>query len=212
MVQAFVLFLQRLLGFQERGSIEDKSRRLNGIYRSLDKETAFFRTSTGLYCPDGCGHCCATAGVETTTLEMLPMALALERRGESETWYRKAETRDFAGQCIFYTPTDGIGSGCCAVYPHRPLICRLFGFSGNRDKYGKLRLVGCSVFKKTQPDEAEAAYEGVLNGTCRVPGMSEAVMQASCVDPGLSREHLPINTAFKRAVEIVWLNSKYRTG
>ncbi len=212
MYKCFLRVLQRFFGLPLPGSIEDKARRLRGVFSLLDKETALFRKKTGLQCPGGCGHCCATAGVETTELEMFPLALALEKAKKAEAFYRQAEEQGFEGRCVFYTPTEGHGSGCCAAYLQRPLICRLFGCAGNRDKHGKPRLVGCAVFKKTQPDEAEAAYEGVLSGKIRVPFMTEWVMRAAAVDPELSREHLPVNTAFKRALERVWLNNKYRSG
>ena len=209
MYKRFLRVFQRYFGILPSGSIRAKARRLRGVFGALDKEISLFRKKTSLKCPEGCGDCCATAGVETTELEMLPVALALAGRKKADDFYQRAGEQDFEGRCVFYTATEGCGGGCCAVYGQRPLICRLFGYAGNKDKHGRLRLVGCAVFKKTQPDLAEAAYEGVFSGKIRIPVMTEWVMRAAAVDPAMAREQMPINTAFKRALERVWLNNKY---
>ena len=203
--------MERLCGHLKPDGLEARARQLKGLYRTIDQETARLKAQTGLKCPDGCGQCCMTPGVETTELEMLPVALALDKLGQLEHWYRLAEEKEFKGPCVFYTQTNGYGGGCCSVYPHRPLICRLFGFAGNRDKRGQPRLVGCSVFKKTQPDQAEAAYEGVVSGKVKAPMMADHVMRAAAVDPSLSRDQWPINTAFRKAAERIWLNRKYHS-
>ena len=116
---------------------EAKAEALRHLFEELNGEIAWFRLEVGLKCPGACGYCCENSVVETTELEMLPMALELVRRGEAEKFYEAGEKMDFDGRCVLYEPDlDRPGNGRCGRYNLRPLICRLFGFSGNPDKNG----------------------------------------------------------------------------
>ena len=55
------------------------------LYTQIDKAVAEFQLKCGLRCPSGCGACCPTANVETTILEMMPLALEILRRGEADS-------------------------------------------------------------------------------------------------------------------------------
>ena len=176
------------------------------LFAEASRLTRAFQVKTRLTCPEGCGSCCASPFIETTELELLPLADELIRKGKAETCYDKAEAREFRGQCIFYNPA-GKG-GCCEAYHLRPLICRLFAYSGNRDKYGRIRLVTCKIIKEADPVLAEKALADVASGKIIPPVMSGYIMQASSLDPELSHESLPINTAFKKAVERLGLSKK----
>jgi Fe-S-cluster containining protein len=127
-------------------------------------------------------------------------------------WYVRAEAQDFLGQCIFYVPSPSDKMhGCCQAYKLRPLICRLFAFAGNRDKHGHVRLVTCKVIKKALPVQAEKALSDVVSGQVSPPIMADLIMRASTLDPEMSRESLPINTAFKKAVDRLWLYERLNT-
>lgn len=185
-------------------------RHVRRIYADVDREMRGFRKAAGLGCPGRCGHCCANSNVETTVLEMLPLAQELLRRGEAERWCQEADTKDFPGQCVFYAPDENSpDQGRCRVYAWRPLICRMFGFTGNRDKYGRLRLVACRVMKQLSPHLLEEALGSVDAGKSRPPVMADFVMRASMVDPELSKDSLGINEAFQKAVERLWLARKF---
>jgi Fe-S-cluster containining protein len=186
-----------------------KVRKLRALFREVDARIRTFQQKTGLLCSERCGSCCESPHIETTELEMLPLAEALIRNSQAEGWYAQAERQDFQGQCVFFTasPADKM-SGCCQVYALRPLICRLFAFGGNRDKNGRVRLVTCKVIKSARPAVAERALADVAEGKVVPPVMADLIMRASTLDPELSRESLPINTAFKNAVERLWLHER----
>ena len=113
------------------------------------------------------------------------------------------------GRCVFYQPDDRIeGNGRCGVYPFRPLVCRLFGFSGKKDKTGKLKLVTCPIIKemhKHSLDNIQKEPEQFF-----MPGMSDFSARISSIDPELGRNQLPMNEAFKVAVQHVGLRLKFR--
>jgi Fe-S-cluster containining protein len=183
-----------------------KVEKLKALFAEVNDRTRSFQKKTGLTCPERCGACCQSPHIETTELEMLPLADELIHNGKANEWYALAEGQDFLGQCVFYvsSPSDQM-NGCCQAYALRPLICRLFAFAGNRDKHGHVRLVTCKVIKKVMPVLAEKALSDVVAGKVVPPVMADLIMRASTLDPEMSRESLPINTAFKRAVERLWL-------
>ncbi len=191
-------------------TLRGKALRLNAIYRSLDKEIFRFKAASRIACPSPCGQCCVNSTVEASELEMLPMAFELVRLGKADEWYGKAEAKDFEGQCVFYSSNDLLGQ--CSYYAFRPLVCRLFGFAGNRDKYGRPRLVTCGRIKKEHPLGMEQVLENVASGRIVPPMMSDLVMRVSSVDPALSRESIPVNMAFKKAVERVLLGQQLSRG
>lgn len=207
MLRSIRSFLDRMFRRPTGVTLQDKSRRLSEIYRRLDQATAAFKAASGLKCLTPCGQCCFSSTVEATELEMIPMAFDLIRRGTADGWYKRAEESKFEGRCVFYSSSDGYGK-CCS-YALRPLVCRLFGFAGNRDKYGRPRLVTCGLIKKEDPHAVELVLEKVAQGGLDVPMMSDLVMRVSSIDPAMSRESLPINTAFKKAVERISLNRKF---
>ncbi|MBF0122945.1 MAG: YkgJ family cysteine cluster protein [Candidatus Omnitrophica bacterium] len=191
--------------------VKIKIRSVRRIYVEVDRATQSFRKKVGLGCPDRCGHCCANSNVETTVLEMLPLAEELLRRGEAEAWWQETENRDFPGQCVFYIPDEGEqNQGRCGVYALRPLICRMFGYTGNKDKYGRIRLVACNVMKKLLPHVLEEALHRVDIGKDQPPVMADVIMRTSMLDPELTKESIAINTAFRKAVERMWLSRRYR--
>lgn len=183
------------------------SRRVNAVYRLLDQETAAFKAASGIKCLKPCGQCCFDSTVEASELEMLPLAFDLVRLGKADEWYERAEEAGFAGICVFYNTEDA--SGQCRLYPFRPLVCRLFGFAGNRDKHGRPRLVTCRLIKKEDPQGAELVLDKVANGAIGIPMMSDWMMRVASVDPEMARTSFPVNRAFGKAVERVVLNRKF---
>ena len=180
------------------------------LFLDVDRDTGAFRRSLAFSCPVGCGVCCQNPHVQASELELLPLASQLDRLRQAEGFYEKADKQDFQGRCIFFFPEAGSsGQGKCLQYASRPLICRLFGFSGNRDRHGHFRLASCSVLKdKILPLAAPGIQKP--EGTEDKPVfMSDYVLRLSSIDPDLSRDMLPINMAFKRAVARIWLHKKF---
>ncbi|MBF0594356.1 MAG: YkgJ family cysteine cluster protein [Candidatus Omnitrophica bacterium] len=191
------------------GSLKDKIRRVMAVYRALDKEAVRFKVSCGLACPDQCGECCFSSNVEATELEMLPLAWDLVRLGKADEWYDRAREMNFEGRCVFYSSDNS--RGCCRSYVFRPLVCRLFGYAGSKDKHEHLRLVTCKVLKKVWPQEVEQVLDKVGKGRLHPPLMMDFVMRVAGIDPDMTRDSLPVNQAFKKAVERVYVYQKFNT-
>lgn len=178
------------------------------LFRDLDQEIRRFQQNTGLRCVKGCGHCCQSTQVETTVLEMIPLALELKRQGLLDECFTQTSKAQFGGRCVFFTPNSKeTRKGCCAIYPHRPLVCRLFGFTARPDKRGKNLLVTCSLIKKSQGKKFEKTQELLAQGLS-VPLMTRYVIKLLHINFNLGVKQQPINKAIALAVECVALKEK----
>lgn len=175
------------------------------LFDRADHGTRRLRSKTGLKCANNCGRCCENPYVQTTVLEMLPLAIHLWQNNEAEEQLQRSPASATSGPCIFYKPDPSMaGSGRCSIYPFRPLVCRLYGYSASADKYGKPRLVTCPTIKQSQPEGYEKAQKLVDSGL-PIPTMRDFSMTSFQLDPELSREQLPINEAIKIAIEKIGL-------
>jgi len=113
---------------------------LADYYSRLDDLISAFRASTGLSCKAGCGWCCETGDPEITVYEAMPLARAIVSDPallERYNAYRGNGTRK---PCFFH---DASRDFQCTVYGIRPMICRMFGYAGVRDKNGAVRFKPC---------------------------------------------------------------------
>jgi len=176
----------------------------------VDHDCAVFKLQSGLYCPDGCGHCCVKSDIEATILEFLPLGQKLSQSGESTYWLEKLEQLDLNGPCVFFRPTeDSAATGHCLVYRNRGLICRLFGFSVRKNKYGLRELLTCKIIKTGQ----SARYHIVSTEIQQwpfVPSMGQFYQQLRGIDPELGSHLYPINQAIKFALELLSLHRYFR--
>lgn len=195
-----------IIPFSNAGSLSQKARGVERIYRQLDKATETFRVKADLTCIKPCGECCLNSTVEASEIEMLPLAFELIRSSRADEWHKKAESAEMSGLCVLYSAEGERGH--CVFYRWRPMVCRLFAFAGNRDKHGQPRLVTCGLIKKSFPQEVELVLERVYEGALIPPMMSDYVMRVASLDPDMSRETIPVNSALKRAIERVWINQK----
>jgi hypothetical protein len=122
---------------------------------------------------------------------------------ESVPPLRKCSSAHPAG-CVFFDPNS---SAHCTIYGGRALICRLFGYSGDHDKNGKLRWRPCRFI----PDELMNGIEhrtytgselqtafGVLP-----PDMTTFSAEVLSVFPGKNRTQL-VRTALPAAVKRIY--------
>lgn len=175
-------------------------------YRQIDDLIDQFQASTGLTCPPGCGQCCENPNVYTTPLEMIPLVLELYRRGDADDWLQHATSKKYQGSCVFYQPDPLIqGNGRCQVYPWRPSICRLFGFSTRPDKAGLPELAVCKRHKQTMPDVVAQAQGAIAQGTVEAPSIVEWPQCITSLDPNLGSQRMPINEALAVAIERIGL-------
>jgi len=189
-------------------SIERRVQLVETLFDQLEKESAEFTQASGISCNTGCGKCCTYTDIEASPLEFLPWAFHLFLKREVEkTLQILNKTKSSA--CIIYKPLSIIDHGRCSNYRYRGLICRLFGFAANTDKYGNLRLATCKIIKEGQADKYNSTDEAIKKGLY-VPVFTEYYMQLNQIDFRLGNIILPINKALKMALEEVLQYYAYR--
>lgn len=189
-------------------SIEQKVQLIEQLFYQLELEGSQFQQSSGISCVSGCGKCCTHPNIEASPLEFLPLAFHLFLNGKAEETLqtlRESQT----STCINYKSISIIDQGRCVDYKYRGLICRLFGFAANTDKYGNLRLATCKIIKEGQSEKYNSASEAITNGLY-VPIFTDYYMQLNQIDFHLGNIILPINKAIKMALEEVLQYYAYR--
>lgn len=175
------------------------------LYSEVDWAVAAYQQSSVLSCPGGCGNCCISEKVESTVLEMIPAAFHLLRTNQAVVLLKRIEKQDESHQCILFRPDlSKPDSGCCSLYLDRPLVCRLFGFAGNRDRKGKAQLARC----RYMPPSIEAT--GSDSGCETMAGENLPIFQAygiavTSIHPDLGTRRMPINEALYQALDKVGL-------
>lgn len=190
-------------------SMVKKVRAVERVFDKLDKEIRSFQNSTSLHCLSGCGACCKKPDIEATILEFLPFAYHLFKEGQAMETYEKLRN-DPSSICMAFSPFQvGSDAGFCGEYPYRGLICRLFGFSAVRNKYGEAQLLTCRKIKEDQAEAYEESKERIRMGMA-VPFTQEHYLRLYAIDPDLSRKFYPINIAITKALEEVLKYYSYR--
>ena len=190
-------------------SIERRVQLVEDLFYQLDQESTQFQKSSGISCVSACGKCCTSPDLEASPLEFLPWALQLFLNGEAEkTLLMLTET--VSPTCLIYKPLSISGQGRCGNYKYRGLICRLFGFAANTDKYGNLRMATCKIIKEGQTDNYNSTAEAITKGM-PVPVFTEYYMQLNQIDFNLGNKILPVNKALKMALEEVLHYYAYRS-
>lgn len=189
-------------------SIERRVQLVENLFYQLEQESVQFEQASGISCVSGCGKCCASPEVEASPIEFLPWAFHLFLNGEAEkTLIMLSETH--SSTCLIYKPISFIDRGRCSSYKFRGLICRLFGFASNTDKYGNLRLATCKIIKEGQIDKYNSTSEAITKGLY-VPVFTEYYMRLNQIDFRLGNIILPVNKALKMALEEVLQYYVYR--
>ena len=172
------------------------------VYRVLDESVAGFAARTGLCCPEGCGHCCLSEEVEATVLECLPLAFELFRTLQAEFILKRLEKNNELKQCVLYRPDyTAAGLWGCTQYKHRAVVCRLFGFAGNRDRRGNVRLALCRVMK--QEGHVDDNQIDLDDPRAPLPLFMAAGLRITALHPGLGTLRMPINMALREALQKV---------
>lgn len=189
-------------------SIAQRVQLVEKLFHQLELESAQFEKTSGLYCVSGCGKCCTYPDVEASPLEFLPWAFHIFKNGEAETTLAKLKETN-SPTCSIYKSFSSTGQGTCSNYKYRGLICRLFGFAANTDKYGNLRLATCKIIKEGQAKNYNTTAEAISKGL-HVPVFTEYYMQLNQIDFHLGNVIFPINKAQIRALEEVLQYYAYR--
>lgn len=196
------------MDFSPSSGLQVLAQNVLSIYDALDENILRFKQTAGIDCAPGCGRCCERPGsaIEAGVLELLPLSLELWQGKEAEGRLAQARQAGEHAPCIFYGPDPSLpGNGRCGVYRLRPLVCRLFGFSFRRDKYGRPVLVACRVMKKIYPDLSarfgSTVEPGGLAALIAALNMTDYAHRMAGVEPSLGSRRMPINEAVACALE-----------
>jgi uncharacterized protein len=188
-------------------TLPQKVKSVMRVYEQLDKDIAKFQSATQLHCLSGCGECCKKPDIEAGVIEFLPLALDLYDRGLAEsTLAELSEKKDSI--CHVFRPHMTKFGGLCNAYPHRGLICRLFGFTARINKDEQKELVTCKYIKEEQSEHYRDAVDRIAQNEY-VPVMSEYYYRMQSIDPGVQGFY-PINEAMAKAIEMVLHYYAYR--
>ena len=171
------------------------------LFGEVDRKVEELKALAGVHCPDMCGRCCLGTKVETTAIEMMPLARELWRKNEADMWLEKINSDTGKAACVFFDADPVVpGNGRCSVYELRPLICRLFGFFTIKDKNGKYVYGSCKVMKEKFPENYEKAVRMVREGD-HPSNVTDYSIRIISMGTGISSKMIPINAAAKIAIE-----------
>lgn len=186
-------------------------REVEKVFDALDVEIRSFQKESKLNCLSSCGKCCSKSDIEATVLEFLPLAYHLYKDGKAFDTLEKLESNE-SSYCYVLQPFIGQEEkGFCGNYKYRGMICRLFGFSARKDKYGDKNLVTCKSIKENQPEEYATVVTKLSTDAISVPMMGNYSMMLQAIDFELGSKYYPINTAMKLAIEKVLSYYSYRS-
>ncbi len=172
------------------------------VYQEIDTKIAQFQMASGLFCPDRCGHCCESNNVEATVLETLPLASEILSKNAADGLLPLLENRAINGatRCVIYSPKAGHpGEGRCSFYEFRPLVCRLFGYAGRRNRKGILEPCFCRPIKDRHPDSLERFHTAVSKKSLP-PFYQDFFIRIASMHPIYGIKLLPVNAAIREGL------------
>lgn len=188
----------------------EKSEAVKEVFRELEEESRQFHAEAGMGCISGCGFCCANPEVPASPLEFLPLAFDLYEKGIAEEVANQLSLEDHPGNCIVYrSQKEDVTKGFCGNYLNRGLICRLFGASARKTKYGQKDLITCKILKE-QKSEAFSKAISRINLDMEIPMATAYYTRLKDVDESLTHQY-PVNQAILMALELI-LRFKFYEG
>ena len=126
----------------EGTALDEPLRKLYEIYGRIEQSQAEWIAATPFRCPEGCGSCCEHFEPDILDVEAYFLA-AWILMNQIDRVHTINYHSDHKG-CILADPDNPYH---CTVYEGRPLICRLFAYSGDRAKDGSVRYRPCKFMK-----------------------------------------------------------------
>jgi uncharacterized protein len=187
----------------------EKSEAVKEIFFELEQEAKKFHQEAGMGCLPGCGFCCANPQVPASPLEFIPLAFDLYEKNLAESILNELESQEKPGNCIVYrSQKEDETKGFCGNYSNRGLICRLFGASARKNKYGVKELITCKILKEAKKEAFELASTRI-NSDLEIPIATAYYTQLKDVDESLCHQY-PVNEAIAIALGLV-LRYKFYT-
>jgi Fe-S-cluster containining protein len=184
-------------------NIIQKAKAVEKLFQTLEKDINKLKTATGIHCVDSCIFCCTTPNIQATSLEFYPLAMHLYHTNQANLVLEKLNKINTASVCPVLNTLSIEGSRIgCSQYEHRGLICRLFAFNFNTNKYGIRQIAACKSMKINQPDAINKANQ-ILAKKPLGPKASDYYSRLQFVDFTEAQNLYPIGEAIKLAIEKV---------
>lgn len=179
--------------------------RVSKLFKQADVQTRKVQLASGVRCPSGCGQCCYSPHVEAAPIELYGVVQMLKIQKLLDGALDRAQKARESKVCIFFKK-ENLARGSCSVYSQRPLLCRLFGFSGRINKFSQTEVLFCKRHKENQAQQIQEF--GRSNALKSIPIHSEYRMRLVSEVPSENlNKLLPINEAFLKAVELDYFDS-----
>lgn len=192
-------------------NLEEKSLAVLKVFKALEEEARQFTSESGLGCVTGCGACCANPQIPASPLEFLPLAFDFYYKGIAESILMLLESDEENSNCIVYRANlSDSKSGYCTNYLSRGMICRLFGASARKNKYGLKDIIICKILKEKK-NEAFQETTLRINKDLPIPNASKFYMFLDEIDDSLTQQ-MPINKAIAFSLELVLRYKFYEEG
>ncbi|MBN2351053.1 MAG: hypothetical protein JXD23_00680 [Spirochaetales bacterium] len=179
---------------------------LDALYAELDARLGAFAAASPYRCPPGCGRCSAKFEPDVLPVEAVYIVLYAAAAGSPDVagiLAGELESRP-ADCCPLYRSAV---EAHCPIYPARPLVCRLFGFSTVTDKRGDFVYTPCGRMEPAGRGGSlgEAGLRAWkladlgLPEAALPPYMMEYSVRLTLVEPGGEARRAPLRIALRDA-------------
>lgn len=183
----------------EGTALAEPLRRLREIYDHIEQSQAEWIAASPFRCPEGCGACCESFEPDILEVEAYFLAAWLLVNQKEQVPALQYDS-DRKG-CILADPDNPYH---CTVYQGRPLVCRLFAYSGDRGKDDTVRYRPCKAMKgdymKNRIGKSYSERELLdLFGTLP-PVMGDLAGEAALLFPDRSGDRYPLREILPEAL------------
>ncbi len=190
---------------------------LDALYGQIETAQAAWKLASPFRCADGCGTCCIdfepdVLPVEAAYLAVWMLGFQRERAVALATGTFESPRSDPGRGCPFFDPGN---AHHCTVYGGRALICRLFGYTGDRGKDGEPRWKPCK-FLPVEGNDGSAPRRRQYSGAELLerfgaipPLMSDLSARVVSIDPVNSHLRRPLREAVADAIRHALLMERF---
>ena len=188
--------------------------KMSEVYEIIEEKELSWINAGAPTCIDGCGGWCC-AHFEPHIMECEAIYLAswlLSNQEERAKEMAMGSSSSKTDGCILF---DAENPYHCTVYGGRCLICRLFGYCGDRGKDGTVRFKPCKFlpeeyllkYNMKHRQYTEIELKELFNAL--PPLMAECTFQATSIIPGNMKEVLPLREALPKALQHLMLLASF---
>lgn len=190
---------------------------LDQLYREIDEAESAWMKKCPIHCIEGCGMCCAHFEPDIYEIEALYLAAWLlyhqrERAMQILEGNFNENVLDKENACLLF---DSDKPKHCTVYGGRALICRLFGYSGDRGKDHGVRWRPCKYLASSDKtclstNRKQYSQNDLLEqfGTLP-PVMSDFTARVLCFLTENNASARPMREALRNAIGKILMLEKY---